>query len=96
MPALAGRPEAAYFQSPRLLARRGIEEPPLGLAYWGNETRVLVPLAAGPQFVNPLTGEHLTVERGALPLALAFASFPVALLVSGPERIPLGSRYRVR
>jgi (1->4)-alpha-D-glucan 1-alpha-D-glucosylmutase len=66
---------------PRLLARRAIEEPPVGAAYWGgDETRVLVPPEAGRQLVNPLTGEHLAVENGTLPLARVFASFPVALL----------------
>ena len=66
---------------PRLLARRGIEEPPLSETYWGNETRVLVPPEAGPRLVNPLTGERLAVNCGALSLADVFASFPVALLV---------------
>jgi len=66
---------------PRLLARRGIEAPPLGEAYWGDDTRLLVPPEAGPRLVNRLTGEHLAVDRGALPLADVFASFPVALLV---------------
>jgi (1->4)-alpha-D-glucan 1-alpha-D-glucosylmutase len=67
---------------PRLLARRGIEGLPLGGAYWGDETRALVPPEAGPRLVNPLTGERLAVDRGVVPLAQAFASFPVALLVS--------------
>ena len=77
-----GKDAVALTIVPRLLARRGIEEPPLGLAYWGDETRVLVPVEAGPQLVNPLTGERLAVKRGTLPLARAFASFPVALLLS--------------
>jgi (1->4)-alpha-D-glucan 1-alpha-D-glucosylmutase len=67
---------------PRLLARRGIEGPPLGEPYWGDETRVLVPPETGPRLVNSLTGEHVTVDGGGLSLAQAFASFPVALLVS--------------
>ena len=67
---------------PRLLARRGIEEPPLSDSYWGDETRLLVPPEAGPRFVNRLTGERLAVDRGALSLADVFANFPVALLVS--------------
>ena len=77
-----GKDAAVLTVVPRLLARRGIEDPPIGLAYWGDETRVLVPPEVGPQLVNPLTGERLDVERGALPLAHAFATFPVALLVS--------------
>jgi (1->4)-alpha-D-glucan 1-alpha-D-glucosylmutase len=67
---------------PRLLARRGIEEPPLSETYWGDETRLLVPPEAGPRLVNRLTGERLAVDRGALSPADVFASFPVALLVS--------------
>ena len=67
---------------PRLLARRGVEQLPLGKSYWGDETRVLAPPEAGPWLVNPLTGERLTVDRGALLLAEVFMSFPVALLVN--------------
>ncbi len=67
---------------PRLLARRGIEDAPLGERYWADETRLLVPPEAGPHLVNRLTGEQLAVDRGGLSLADVFASFPVALLVS--------------
>jgi (1->4)-alpha-D-glucan 1-alpha-D-glucosylmutase len=67
---------------PRLLARRGVEQLPLGKSYWGDETRVLAPPEAGPWLVNPLTGERLTVDDGALLLAEVFTSFPVALLVN--------------
>ena len=77
-----GKDAVALTIVPRLLARRGIEEPPLGAAYWGDETRVFVPVEAGPQLLNPLTGERLAVTRGALPLARVFASFPVTLLLS--------------
>jgi (1->4)-alpha-D-glucan 1-alpha-D-glucosylmutase len=70
---------------PRLLARRGIEELPLGETYWGDETRLLVPPEVGPRLVNRLTGERLAVDRGALSLADVFASFPVALLVQQEE-----------
>jgi (1->4)-alpha-D-glucan 1-alpha-D-glucosylmutase len=73
---------AALTIVPRLLARRGVEGLPLGRAYWGDETRVLIPLEAGRRFVNRLTGERLEVERGALPLASVFATFPVALLAN--------------
>jgi (1->4)-alpha-D-glucan 1-alpha-D-glucosylmutase len=66
---------------PRLLARRGIEEPPIGSAYWGDETRVLLPPEVGRELFNPLTCERLTTEQEALPLAQAFARFPVALVV---------------
>jgi (1->4)-alpha-D-glucan 1-alpha-D-glucosylmutase len=77
-----GKDAAALTIVPRLLARRGIEELPLGRAYWGDETRVLVPPEAGPRFLNPFTGERVAVEKGVLPLARTFASFPVALLVT--------------
>jgi (1->4)-alpha-D-glucan 1-alpha-D-glucosylmutase len=67
---------------PRLLARRGFEQLPLGKSYWGEETWLPVPPDVGPSLVNPLTGERLTVDRGALLLAEVFTSFPVALLVN--------------
>src|SRR5262249_53208828 len=67
---------------PRLLARRGVEQLPLGQSYWGDETRVLAPPEAGRRLFNPLTGERLTVDRGTLRLAEVFNHFPVALLVS--------------
>jgi (1->4)-alpha-D-glucan 1-alpha-D-glucosylmutase len=67
---------------PRLLARRGIEDWPLGTTYWGDETLVVVPPEVGPRLVNRLTGERLAVDREALPVAEAFSSFPAALLVN--------------
>src|SRR4030095_8277157 len=67
---------------PRLLARRNIEELPLGETYWGDDVRLLVPSEAGPRLVNRLTGERLAVDRGALLLAEVFRSFPAALLVT--------------
>ncbi len=67
---------------PRLLARPGVEQLPLGKSYWGDETRLLAPPEAGSRLVNPLTGERLTVDRRALLLAEVFTSFPVALLVN--------------
>jgi len=76
-----GPGDAALTIVPRLLARRGRAEPPLGLEYWGAETGVLVPPEVGSRFVNPLTGEALAAEDGVLPLARVFASFPAALLV---------------
>jgi (1->4)-alpha-D-glucan 1-alpha-D-glucosylmutase len=69
---------------PRLLARRGSEEPPIGGDYWGDQTRLLVPPEAGQRLLNPLTGERLTVQAGALPLSTVFANFPVAMLVREP------------
>ena len=76
------RGEVALTIVPRLLARRGADEPPLGAAYWGDETRVIVPREAGQRLLNPLTGERLPGAGGALPLSTALANFPVAMLVS--------------
>ena len=72
---------AALIVVPRLLALRGSEEAPLGSSYWGDETRVIVPVEAGARFVNALTGETLVADDGTVPLARAFASFPAALLI---------------
>jgi len=66
---------------PRLLARRGVEAPPLGPEYW-QDTAVVVPSDLGPRFVNALTGERLEARDDALPLGEIFAHFPVALLAS--------------
>ncbi len=66
---------------PRLLAHRGSEEPPIGGGYWGDQTGLLVPPEAGQRLLNPMTGERLTVQAGALPLSTVFANFPVAMLV---------------
>jgi maltooligosyltrehalose synthase len=78
---IAGR-EVALTIVPRLLARRGVEAPPLGAEYWGHEARVLVPPEAGARLVNRLTGERLVPAGGTLSLADVFAAFPVALIVS--------------
>ena len=67
---------------PVYLLAAGSRNHRLGAAYCGDETRVLVPVEAGPELVNPLTDERLAVTRGTLPLARAFASFPVTLLLS--------------
>ena len=78
---IAGR-EVALTIVPRLLARRGVEAPPLRAEYWGHEARVLVPPDAGTRLVNRLTGERLVPAGGTLLLADVFAAFPVALIVS--------------
>jgi (1->4)-alpha-D-glucan 1-alpha-D-glucosylmutase len=78
---IAGR-EVALTIVPRLLARRGVEAPPLRAEYWGHEARVLVPPEAGTRLVNRLTGERLVPAGGTLLLADVFAAFPVALIVS--------------
>jgi (1->4)-alpha-D-glucan 1-alpha-D-glucosylmutase len=79
-----GAGQAAMTVVPRLLARRGIEEPPLGPPYWGEGTRIAVPAEAPGPFVNALTGERLTAADGALDASTLFASFPAALLVTEP------------
>jgi (1->4)-alpha-D-glucan 1-alpha-D-glucosylmutase len=72
---------AALTVVPRLLARRGVESPPLGVEYW-QDTALVVPAELGARFVNVLTGERLEARGDALALGEAFAHFPVALLSS--------------
>jgi (1->4)-alpha-D-glucan 1-alpha-D-glucosylmutase len=74
--------EAAVAVVPRLLARRGIEAPPLGPEYWGGDTRVVVPADLPRRATNVLTGETLVADAGGLRLADVFASSPVALLAA--------------
>src|SRR5581483_1664892 len=74
--------EAAVAVVPRLLARRGIEAPPLGPEYWGGDTRVVVPADLSRRATNVLTGEALVADAGGLRLADVFASSPVALLAA--------------
>ncbi|MGH7313671.1 MAG: malto-oligosyltrehalose synthase, partial [Candidatus Rokuibacteriota bacterium] len=80
--ARGGSGQAALTVVPRLLARRGSDEPPLGRQYWGEGTRVVVPAEVGDRFVNALTAERLAVTDGGIDAAGLFASFPVALLVT--------------
>jgi (1->4)-alpha-D-glucan 1-alpha-D-glucosylmutase len=68
---------AAVTVVPRLLARRGVDEPPLGPTYWA-DTAVPAPTAA--PLVNVFTGERVEPEDGRLPLGRVLARFPVALL----------------
>jgi len=79
--ARAGADGAALTVVPRLLARRGVEAPPLGPEYW-QDTAVVVPSDLGARFVNALTGERLEARDDALPLGEILAHFPVALLAS--------------
>jgi (1->4)-alpha-D-glucan 1-alpha-D-glucosylmutase len=74
-------PEAAVVVVPRLLARRGIDDPPLGAGYWGTETAVVAPAAVGTAFRNVLTGERVSGEDGRLALERLFTNFPLALLI---------------
>ena len=53
----------------------------MGREAWGEDNRVAVPADAGERFHNVLTGEEVEVEGGAISVAAALASFPVALLV---------------
>ena len=66
---------------PRLLAAGNLADPPLGREAWGEDNRVAVAADAGERFHNVLTGEEVEVEGGAISVAAALASFPVALLV---------------
>jgi (1->4)-alpha-D-glucan 1-alpha-D-glucosylmutase len=82
--ARADEREVAVTVIPRLLARRGLEELPLGAAYWGNDTYLLLPEPTGMGFVDVLTGERLAVDGGRLPVATVFGAFPVTLLRREP------------
>ena len=72
---------------PHYLARRRIDDPPLGPDYWGS---TWLPIAEdlGARFRNVLTGAilevELTTEGRGLALGRVLASFPVALLETAP------------
>ncbi|MCL6641063.1 MAG: phosphatidylglycerol lysyltransferase domain-containing protein, partial [Candidatus Rokubacteria bacterium] len=68
---------AAVTVVPRLLARRGVDEPPLEPAYWADTA---IPAPAATPLVNVFTGERVEPDRGRLPLGRVLARFPVALL----------------
>jgi len=76
--------DVALTVVPLHLAKRRVEDPPLGPGYWGS-TSLSIPDDLGARFANVLTGETVEVERTAegcnLALGSALASFPVALLV---------------
>jgi (1->4)-alpha-D-glucan 1-alpha-D-glucosylmutase len=79
--------EAALTVVPLHLAKRRIDDPPLGPDYWAG-TRLPIPDDLGARFRNVLTGETvevgLTAEGRGLALGAALASFPVALLETAP------------
>lgn len=77
--ARVGADTAAITVVPRLLARRGSDDDPIG-EYWGDETRLVVPAELGTSFVDVLTGQRLTVEDGALGFHRLFEHVPLALL----------------
>ncbi|HEV8584764.1 MAG TPA: malto-oligosyltrehalose synthase [Methylomirabilota bacterium] len=83
--ARVGEGGAALTVVPRLLARRGLETPPLGPEYW-EDTTLAVPPDLGARFVNALTGERVEARDGALALGDVFAHFPVALLASEADQ----------
>ena len=68
---------------PRHLAKRGIDDPPLGAEYWA-DTWIALPDDLGARFSNVLTREpveaHLTAQGRGLMLGSVLQSFPVALL----------------
>src|SRR5262249_34409853 len=68
---------------PRHLAKRRVDELPVGPEYWGN-TRLPIPDALGARFRNVLTDEILETATAAegrgLALGRVLANFPVALL----------------
>ena len=72
---------------PRHLAKRGIDDPPLGAEYWG-DTWIALPDDLEAPFSNVLTREpveaHLTAQGRGLMLGSVLQSFPVALLEAVP------------
>jgi (1->4)-alpha-D-glucan 1-alpha-D-glucosylmutase len=76
--------EVALTVVPIHLAKRRIDDPPLGPDYWG-DTWLSIPDDLGARFGNVLTGDSVEVglpaEARGLSLGHALASFPVALLV---------------
>jgi (1->4)-alpha-D-glucan 1-alpha-D-glucosylmutase len=71
--------ETAVAVVPRLLARRGGSGRGIGMEAWG-DTEVALGDAGGGRFRNVFTNEEITPAAGALPLAVVFGSFPLALL----------------
>jgi (1->4)-alpha-D-glucan 1-alpha-D-glucosylmutase len=76
--------EVALTVVPLHLAKRRIDDPPLGSAYWQN-TWLPIPDDLGARFDNVLTGETVEVaaatEGRGIALGRVLASFPVALMV---------------
>jgi (1->4)-alpha-D-glucan 1-alpha-D-glucosylmutase len=65
---------------PRLLARLGVNGPPLGSAVWHNTTLAPGSETAGTRLRNVLTGDTLTIGESGLAVAEVLSRFPVALL----------------
>jgi (1->4)-alpha-D-glucan 1-alpha-D-glucosylmutase len=76
-------PRCALTVVPRLLARRGVDDVPLGRGYWG-DTWLEVAYPPRTAFRNVLTGERVMAAahdgRTGLPVGDVLASLPVALL----------------
>jgi (1->4)-alpha-D-glucan 1-alpha-D-glucosylmutase len=81
------RAQAAVAVVPRLLARLGRAEPPLGAAFWGEETAVALSDLGATAFVDALTGARVAAVDGAIGVGQILANLPVALLVAdgGPR-----------
>ena len=80
--------EVALTVVPLHLAKRRIDDPPLGPDYFGRYPAAPIPDDLGARFRNVLTGETvevgLTAEGRGLALGGVLASFPVALLEAVP------------
>lgn len=72
--------DAAVTVVPRLLARRGVDDPPVGTAFWGEDTVACVPAAVGRCFRDTLTGARVALDGQRTPVARILGVFPVALL----------------
>jgi (1->4)-alpha-D-glucan 1-alpha-D-glucosylmutase len=80
----AREPRAVIVVAPRLLARRGADELPVGETYW-ESTRLAVPAAAGTRFRDMFTGQRVeTGADGGMLAGTVLAHFPLALLEGDP------------
>lgn len=72
---------SALAIAPRLVRTLAGTRPPIG-ALWG-DTRITLPTPLSAQsWRDVITGESVSLDRGALSLSVVLADFPVALLLS--------------
>lgn len=83
-------PDALVVVAGRLYAKLGgaPDRLPLGRDAWGDTQVELAGLAVDAPLANVLTGESLRAENGAIVLARALATFPVAVFLAGTAASP--------
>jgi (1->4)-alpha-D-glucan 1-alpha-D-glucosylmutase len=69
---------------PRLLARLGVTDAPVGPAVWGDTRVVLGGELERASFRNLFSGEPITLEGNTIAVADALRQFPLALLAREP------------